>query len=297
MMDLAVRIAYRGDGFNGSQIQPGLPTVEGTLLSSIQRVTGSSPEEIGLMLASRTDKGVSSVGNVAAFESGGADPVPLLKALNSIYGGVLCTAYARVDGSFLPRHADMRTYEYVARADGLDMGLAQDCVSLFQGTHDFAGFCKAEGKGTVIDMKEASARREGDELVLTFRADHFLWNMIRRISSAVIRTAAGRIPVSRVEDGLEKGMWSNFGLAPAEGLTLTDIRYEGLEFTPSPDPALTYRRSVGLYRAGLESRFYSRLRDDASAPSCRPLGPHRDRDPRSARIDPRTVSSAARGSF
>lgn len=260
MTDLAVRIAYRGDGFCGSQIQPGLPTVEGVLLSSICRVTGASPEDADLKLASRTDKGVGSTGNVAAFESGGADPVPLLKALNSINRGVLCTAYARVDDSFLPRHADMRTYEYVARADGLDINLASECVSLFNGTHDFAGFCKAEGKETVIDMREATARLDGDILVLTFRADHFLWNMIRRISSAVLRAAAGRIEVDEVEEGLDSGGWSNFGLAPAEGLTLTDVSYDGLEFIRSGDPALAYRRSVGMYRAELDTRFYRSLR-------------------------------------
>ncbi len=258
MTDLAVRIAYRGEGFSGSQIQPGLVTVEGTLLASIERVTGLAPDDIDLKLASRTDKGVNATGNVAAFESGGADPAPLLKALNSIYGGVLCTAYARVDDSFLPRHADMRTYEYVMKSDGMDVGLAEQCMALFEGEHDFSGFCKSEGKGTVIDMKEASVREEGDVLVLTFRADHFLWNMIRRIASTVSRVASGRIDISRVEVGLSGG-WSNFGLAPAEGLTLTDVFYDGVEFIPSPDPALRVRRADGLYRAHLSDRFYRGL--------------------------------------
>ncbi len=261
MTDLAVRIAYRGEGFSGSQIQPGLATVEGALLSSIERVTELPPEEINLRLASRTDKGVNATGNVAAFESGGADPVPLLKALNSIRSGVLCTAYARVDDDFLPRHADMRTYEYVMSSDGMDVGLAEQCMSLFRGEHDFSGFCKSEGKGTVIDLKEAGVREEEDVLILTFRADHFLWNMIRRIASTVSRVSSGRIDISRVEKGLEGG-WSNFGLAPAEGLTLTDVFYEGVEFIPSPDPALMVRKREGLYRAHLSDRFYRSLRSD-----------------------------------
>ncbi len=258
MTDLAVRIAYRGEGFSGSQIQPGLATVEGTLLSSLIRVTELPPEKIDLKLASRTDKGVNATGNVASFESGGADPVLLLKALNSVGWGVLCTAYARVGDDFLPRHADMRTYEYVTKSEGVDIDLARRCISLFQGEHDFAGFCKSEGKGTVIDLVEASIREEGDVLVMTFMADHFLWNMIRRIASSVIRVGTGRIDVSRVEAGLDGG-WSNFGLAPAEGLTLTDVRYKGLEFIPSPDPALRKRRGDGLYRAHLADRFYRQL--------------------------------------
>ena len=263
MTDLAVRIAYRGEGFSGSQIQPGLPTVEGALLSSLQRATERSPDELCLRLASRTDKGVNATGNVASFESGGADPVPLLKALNSINRDVLCTAYARVGDDFLPRHADMRTYEYVVRSSRIDVDLASRCISLFEGRHDFAGFCKSEGKDTVIDMVRADLREEGDVLVMTFEADHFLWNMIRRIASTVIRVGTGRIDISRAEEGL-KGGWSNFGLAPAEGLTLTDVRYEGLEFVESPDPALALRRADGLYRAHLAERYFRSLRSGVS---------------------------------
>ncbi len=258
MTDLAVRIAYQGDGFSGSQIQPGLKTVEGTLLSSLVRVTERSPDEINLRMASRTDKGVNATGNVASFESFGTDPVPLLKALNSIYQGVLCTAYAQVDDDFMPRHADMRTYEYVLKSHNLDIDLANDCLSLFRGRHDFSGFCKAEGKDTVIDLVRADARLHDDVLVLTFEADHFLWNMIRRITATVTRVASGRMDISRAEEALAGG-WSNFGLAPAEGLTLTDVFYEGLEFIPSPDPALSMRRREGIYRAHLDERFYRGL--------------------------------------
>ncbi|MDO5853292.1 MAG: tRNA pseudouridine(38-40) synthase TruA [Thermoplasmata archaeon] len=258
MTDLAVRIAYRGEGFSGSQIQPGLRTVEGTLLSSLVRVTEMDPEDICLRLASRTDKGVNATGNVASFESGGMEPGQLLKALNSIYDGILCTAYARVDDSFLPRHADMRTYEYVMKSAGMDLGLAEECLAVFRGRHDFSGFCKSEGKDTVIDLVRADARVEDDVLVLTFQADHFLWNMIRRITSTVMRVASGRIPLSRAEEGMAGG-WSNFGLAPAEGLTLTDVFYDDVQFTPSPDPALRVRRADGLYRAHLDDRFYRGL--------------------------------------
>ncbi len=258
MTDLAIRIAYRGDGFSGSQIQPGLRTVEGTLLSSLMKVTKASPEDIQLRLASRTDKGVNATGNVASMDSCGMDPLVLLKALNSVYDGILCTAYAHVDEDFLPRHADMRTYEYTLKADGFDLELAEECLGLFKGEHDFAGFCKSEGKGTIIDLVRADARREDDVIILTFQADHFLWNMIRRITATVTRVATGRMPLSRAEEALAGG-WSNFGLAPAEGLTLTDVHYEGLEFIHSTDPALRIRKADGLYHAHLAERFYDKL--------------------------------------
>ena len=259
MNRIAVRFAYHGDGFSGSQIQPGARTVEGEMRSALLKVCHLADGELDLRIASRTDKGVSATGNVASFESGGADPVNLLKALNSVHGGVLCTAYTKVDDGFTPRHADRRTYEYVAKARGLDADVANECLSMFRGRRDFSGFCKAEGKDPVIDLTRADAVVDGDVLIMTFEADHFLWNMVRRISAAVLRAASGRMPVSRIEEALAGG-WSNFGIAPAEGLTLTDVFYDGLDFTPSPDPALAYRKADGLYSARLAERFYGKLR-------------------------------------
>ena len=65
--------------------------------------------------------------------------------------------------------------------------------------------------------------------------------------------------MSRIEEALAGG-WSNFGIAPAEGLTLTDVFYDGMGFIPSPDPALAYRKADGLYSARLAERFYGKLR-------------------------------------
>ena len=39
MTRVAVKIAYLGDGFSGSQVQPGLRTVEGEVLRALVRTT------------------------------------------------------------------------------------------------------------------------------------------------------------------------------------------------------------------------------------------------------------------
>ena len=74
MRRIAVRFAYLGDGFSGSQMQPGARTVEGEMRSALLRVCHLEGDDLGLSIASRTDKGVNALGNVAAFNTGFEDP-------------------------------------------------------------------------------------------------------------------------------------------------------------------------------------------------------------------------------
>ena len=72
MRRVAVKIAYLGDEFNGSQIQPtddnpSIRTVAGEILKNLELVDHVPPEKIDLKFASRTDAGVSALGNVITF--------------------------------------------------------------------------------------------------------------------------------------------------------------------------------------------------------------------------------------
>ena len=72
MRRVAVKIAYLGDEFNGSQIQPttynpSIRTVAGEILQNLELVDHVPPEKVDLKFASRTDAGVSALGNVITF--------------------------------------------------------------------------------------------------------------------------------------------------------------------------------------------------------------------------------------
>lgn len=255
MMRLAVRFAYLGDGFCGSQVQPGCRTVEGEMLSAISRITGLEEDAISLRTASRTDKGVNATGNVAAFHCPDCNPHELLRALNAVSDGVFYRSFAIVDEDFNPRHATSREYRYVLPSEGIDPGLAIACASLFVGEHDFLRFCRPDGKPTVLTLDSLDVCAEDGMLVLTYRARYFLWNMVRRTAAAVASVASGKSDLNDVARALE-GDAVNFGIARPDALTLTDVCYDGLTFTDSRSGVLRARASEGAFSSELRAGFY-----------------------------------------
>src|SRR5205823_12867234 len=62
----AVKVAYDGAKFHGSQAQPALRTVHSEVAQALAKLGTDEPR---LRWAGRTDAGVSARGNVAAFET------------------------------------------------------------------------------------------------------------------------------------------------------------------------------------------------------------------------------------
>lgn len=235
----------------GSQRQPGERTVEsetiGALLEigAIESVQGSR-----FRFASRTDRGVSALGNVAAFDTSFSKK-PLLRALNSAAEDVYFYAFAEVPENFTPRRAKGRWYRYLLPFDGQDLEAMRRCAELFEGKHDFKRFCKPEGRSTVKTMESIEVFGVGDLVVIDLRSREFLRNQVRRMVAAMDAVARGKASPDEVRCALD-GKDASFGLAPAEGLTLMDIEY-GFDITIECTPTML-RRTVS-YRRDAFSRL------------------------------------------
>ncbi len=254
MIRIATKIAYLGEGFSGSQIQPGCRTVEGDIISAVRRACKHSD----LRMASRTDKGVNATGNVAVFHSDLEDPDAVLRALNAMCDDVHFLSYAIVDDEFNPRHATQREYRYVLRSPDADADKARDCASLFVGGHDFARFCRPDGKPTVATVDSIDISQEGGNIIMTYRARFFLWNMVRRTAAAIDSVASGHSTLDDVEEALA-GKEINFGIGRADALTLTDVRYDGIDFRPSDSRVLMEKLDEGAFKASLRRSFYESM--------------------------------------
>ena len=237
MRRVALKIAYEGAGFNGSQYQVGLPTVVGDMMRDLQTVCRGKEEDwFDIKPSSRTDAGVNALGNVVAINTDFRDNATLLKALNSVSGSIYYLGAADVPVDFNPRYANERIYRYVLPSESLDIPLLRECASLFIGEHDFAMFCKIyENKPTVTTIDSIDIVEKDGIIELTFRAQFFLWNMIRKIVAALTAVASGKNGIDDVKEALN-GKTVNFGIADPDALTLLEVKYEGLEFEPA-DPS------------------------------------------------------------
>src|SRR5690348_2757072 len=72
MRRLRFDVAYDGTEFNGWQVQPGLPTIQGTLEQVIGQIEGA---EVHVAGSGRTDAGVHAFAQVAAVTLGNRIPV------------------------------------------------------------------------------------------------------------------------------------------------------------------------------------------------------------------------------
>jgi len=153
-------LTYDGTPYNGWQVQPNLPTVQGTLAQAIHRITGETVLPQG---SGRTATGVHALAQVATFSL--TVPIPaanLHRALNrALPPSIRVLTVEAVPEHFHARHNALRkTYEYrilpCIHDDricspmlapyvwpcrfSLDLAVLQQAASHILGTHDFTSF-------------------------------------------------------------------------------------------------------------------------------------------------------------
>ncbi len=157
MRNIKLTVAYDGTDFAGWQRQPNQRTVQGALEHALARATR---QHVAVRAASRTDKGVHALGQVACFEYCGSLPLQSLqRAVNAwLPDDVVVTGIAEVSPWFHPnRDAASKCYRYVI-CNGpirsvfwrrycwqyprtlLDVETMQAAAALLLGVHDFRSF-------------------------------------------------------------------------------------------------------------------------------------------------------------
>lgn len=251
MPRVAVRVAYDGTRFHGSQRQPEARTVDGELLLALRRLGAvGSAEEARFQSASRTDKGVSAAGNVVAFDTAFRLDA-LLPALGAGVQDAWPHALCVVPDAFEARRARSRTYAYFLHDAQLDAARLAEALRAFEGRHDFRRFARVEpGVAPQRAVLEAGVRSEGAWHVITVRGESFLWNQVRRMVGAAQRVARGEAALEDIARGL-RGEAVDLGVAPAEGLVLLDVDH-GLEWQASEAARDAALRELGERLQGLE---------------------------------------------
>lgn len=231
-MKVALKIGYEGTHFSGSQIQPDKRTIEGELLNALMEVGVITDfESANLSSSGRTDAGVHSISQVVTFFTDNPR-MAIPRVLNSkLPRDVWAWAYAEVPDDFDPRrHAIRRKYRYILNADEYDISKMREAAKLFIGEHNFSNFAKKDKKNpqsTIRKVEKLDIRSQGPVIKIDIVANAYLWNMIRKIVSALtlvgnnnrdLEWISRMLDPENYEEGIEP--------APAYGLVFLDVEYD-----------------------------------------------------------------------
>ena len=249
MRNLKITLAYDGSEFCGWQVQPDCSSVQATLASAVERITG---ERVLPQGSGRTDAGVHALAQVAtcALES----PIPptnLVTALNDVLPrSVRVASVEEVPADFHARKsARAKTYRYlIYRADicppflaryvyhhpyPLDESAMATAAEHVAGEYDFTSFAAVDpekGKEQTSNVRmifSSSFRREGDQFIYEVRGSGFLHHMVRNLIGTFLLVGKGTLAPADIPRILAaKSRSANPGAtAPASGLYLVSVEY------------------------------------------------------------------------
>ena len=254
-------LTYDGTPYSGWQIQPSLPTVQGTLAAAILHVTGEAVLPQG---SGRTDTGVHALAQVASFALNVPIPAASLHhALNrALPQSIRVLSVELAEPGFHARYSARRkTYEYRIfprlpnQAETicspmlapfvwdcpwpLDLAIMQHAASQILGEHDFTTFAASDPDLTTRRQPTNAASRsnlrridvsvwsERDGLyIYRVTGSGFLHHMVRNLVGTFVDIGAHRIPTEAIPTLLAANDRSAAGpTAPARGLFLVDVEY------------------------------------------------------------------------
>jgi tRNA pseudouridine38-40 synthase len=226
---VALKIAYIGTDFYGSQSQPGLRTIEGELRRCLAEI-GAITAKTKVAMAGRTDAGVHALEQVIAFEA--ADPkLTAPRIVNSrLPDDIWAYARAEVPDDFDPRRQALsREYRYILYAPDVIGRRMLEFAPQFLGTHDFTNFSSIEpGKYPVRTISKIDISKRGDIYLIDIEADSFLWNMVRKIITGLRLVGENKRPNDWIGHMFDPAHREGIPPAPAAGLYLKKVNYKDI---------------------------------------------------------------------
>jgi tRNA pseudouridine38-40 synthase len=244
-MRLKLTIEYAGTRYSGWQVQKNAKTVQGEIERAVVAATGERDFE--LYGSGRTDAGVHALAQVAHLDIHTTlPPEALRRRINDeLPADINILLVEKVRYKFHARHdAIARTYVYqVSRRrtafakpyvwwvkEDLDVARMREAASRFVGFHDFRAFSDADPRdgSTEVKLDALEIREDGDLIVFRVAGSHFIWKLVRRLVGVIVEVGKGALTPEQAAGLLSEDSGVPARLtAPASGLFLASVRYEG----------------------------------------------------------------------
>ncbi|MCI4330827.1 MAG: hypothetical protein L3K19_03130 [Thermoplasmata archaeon] len=180
----------------------------------------------GVPVASRTDRGVSAVGNALLLTS----PLPpgdLLRALNGVAPEMFFTHAAPAPSNWNVRAAESRVYRFFEVGPPTVGDRYREWAQRLVGRIDVRSFGR-KVPGSVPLWREVTGvtiGRDPEVIEIEIRAPSFVWGMVRKMVSALRALEAGRLTAAELSRALEGHRRLALPLAEPEPLVLWDVQY------------------------------------------------------------------------
>ena len=243
-MNIRLNLQFDGTNYHGWQIQPGKPTVQGTLKTALERITRENITPIG---CGRTDSGVHASFYTASFRTNTTIPIDRMPyALNAnLPADIRCTGAEYAAEDFQANtSAKSKCYRYTIDNSvfgnvflsryawhykhPLDIRAMRKAAAAFEGTHDFIGFASSgfSVKTTIRTIYGIKIAENDGVITIDVTGNGFLYNMVRIIAGTLVYTGGGRISADDMASIIASRCRDRAGItAPAKGLCLRNVFY------------------------------------------------------------------------
>ncbi|XP_059279920.1 uncharacterized protein LOC132033827 isoform X1 [Lycium ferocissimum] len=269
---VALKVMYFGPRFYGFASEAQMdPTVEGELFKALERtrLIFGDKKELQYSRCGRTDKGVSSVGQVIALflrsshrDSGGDNKysgeisveescgeIDYVRVLNRVLpNDIRIMGWSPVPIGFSARFSCLsRVYKYFFWKGNLNITAMETAAEKFLGEHDFRNFCKMDA-GNVhnyrrhiisFEILPFNESYKADRLmIMKIKGSAFLWHQIRCMVAVLFLIGQGLESPNVIDVLLDierTPRKPQFPMAPEIPLVLQSCEFEGLKFICSSD--------------------------------------------------------------
>ncbi|MHA1576360.1 MAG: tRNA pseudouridine(38-40) synthase TruA [Candidatus Thorarchaeota archaeon] len=227
MTDYLARLFYLGDYYYGSQLQPGLKTVQGELIDAIKTWSNESHSKQTIQLSGRTDRGVHSFGQLVLIST---EKQLNIDAINKhLPEDIILWAKTRAPEGFRPRSsALMRHYRYYLGPlwNNIDQKSVKKAISLLIGSNDFNMLSKPdERRSTVATVLNISIGADSEIPFLDVFGTSFLWKFVRKTVTLLTEIGLHNMKpevILEVLQGIKKTIRGGIEPASPENLILME---------------------------------------------------------------------------